>query len=118
MAQAPGSNVSPAYRVFDDHGEILALRADMTVPIARLVATRYATADPPLRFCYIAHAYRAVRPHRGQMREFLQAGIELVGAPGAGRHRRGAHRPVRRAGRRRAGRLPRRARATRRCTRS
>jgi ATP phosphoribosyltransferase regulatory subunit len=72
----------PAYRVFDDHGEVLALRSDMTVPIARLVATRYATADPPLRFCYVAHAYRAVRPHRGQMREFLQAGIELVGAPG------------------------------------
>ncbi len=66
----------------DDHGEMLALRADMTVPIARVVATRYATAEPPLRFCYAAHAYRAVRPHRGQMREFLQAGIELVGAPG------------------------------------
>ena len=74
--------VQPAYRVFDDHGEVLSLRADMTIPIARLVATRYPTADPPLRFCYIAHAYRAVRPHRGQMREFLQAGIELVGAPG------------------------------------
>jgi ATP phosphoribosyltransferase regulatory subunit len=72
----------PAYRVFDDHGEVLALRVDMTVPIARLVGTRYPTADPPLRFCYIAHAYRAVAPHRGQMREFLQAGIELVGAPG------------------------------------
>jgi ATP phosphoribosyltransferase regulatory subunit len=80
LRQAGG--VQPAYRVFDDHGEVLALRADMTVPIARLVATRYPTADPPLRFCYIAHAYRAVRPHRGQMREFLQAGIELVGAPG------------------------------------
>jgi ATP phosphoribosyltransferase regulatory subunit len=72
---------APAYRVFDDHGEVLALRADMTVPIARLVATRYATADVPLRFSYQAHAYRAVQPHRGQMREFLQAGIELVGAP-------------------------------------
>ena len=32
----------------------------MTVPIARLVATRYPTAEPPLRFCYVAHAYRAV----------------------------------------------------------
>jgi ATP phosphoribosyltransferase regulatory subunit len=76
-----GGGLKPAYRVFDDHGEVLALRADMTVPIARLVATRYPTADPPLRFCYFAHAYREVRPHRGQMREFLQAGIELVGAP-------------------------------------
>ena len=82
LQRAPGSNVSPAYRVFDDHGDVLALRSDMTVPIARLVATRYPTADPPLRLCYIAHAYRAVRPHRGQMREFLQAGIELIGAPG------------------------------------
>ena len=70
----------PAYRVFDDHGEVLALRSDMTVPIARLVATRYATADPPLRFHYTAHAYRAVQPHRGMMREFLQSGVELVGA--------------------------------------
>jgi ATP phosphoribosyltransferase regulatory subunit len=73
--------VQPAYRVVDDHGDVLALRADMTVPIARVVATRYQTAEPPLRFSYIAHAYRQVTPHRGQMREFLQAGIELVGAP-------------------------------------
>jgi len=76
-----GGGAAPAYRVFDDHGEVLALRTDMTVPIARLVATRYQTAQPPLKFCYFAHAYRGVRPHRGQMREFLQAGIELVGAP-------------------------------------
>jgi ATP phosphoribosyltransferase regulatory subunit len=73
--------VQPAYRVVDDHGDVLALRADMTVPIARVVATRYQTAEPPLRFSYVAHAYRRVTPHRGQMREFLQAGIELVGAP-------------------------------------
>ncbi|MBA3747031.1 MAG: ATP phosphoribosyltransferase regulatory subunit [Solirubrobacterales bacterium] len=78
---ARGGAAPPAYRVFDDHGEVLALRTDMTVPIARLVATRYPTAEPPLRFCYFAHAYRGVRPHRGQMREFLQAGIELVGSP-------------------------------------
>lgn len=71
----------PAYRVFDDHGAVLALRSDMTVPIARVVATRYASAEPPLRFHYTAHAYRAVRPHRGQLREFLQSGVELVGAP-------------------------------------
>ena len=73
----------PAYRVFDEHGSVLVLRPDMTVPIARLVATRYAQARPPLRFSYIAHAYRGVRPQRGQTRELLQAGIELIGAPGA-----------------------------------
>jgi ATP phosphoribosyltransferase regulatory subunit len=74
-------NVSrPAYRVFDEQGHVLVLRSDMTVPIARLVATRYREAEPPLRFCYFAHAYRGVRPQRGQSREFLQAGIELIGA--------------------------------------
>ena len=55
---ARGGGAPPAYRVFDDHGEVLALRTDMTVPIARLVGTRYPTAEPPLRFCYFAHAYR------------------------------------------------------------
>src|SRR3954467_8341517 len=75
------TGVDPAYRVMDDHGHVMALRPDMTVPIARVVATRYQHAEPPLRFSYFAHAYRGVRPHRGQMREFLQAGIELVGAP-------------------------------------
>ncbi|HVW16696.1 MAG TPA: ATP phosphoribosyltransferase regulatory subunit [Solirubrobacteraceae bacterium] len=76
-----GDGAQIGYRVVDDHGAVLALRSDMTVPIARLVATRYASAQPPLRFSYTAHAYRAVRPHRGQMREFLQSGVELVGAP-------------------------------------
>jgi ATP phosphoribosyltransferase regulatory subunit len=71
----------PAYRMFDEHGDVLVLRSDMTIPIARLVATRYQNAEPPLRFCYFAHAYRGVRPQRGQSRELLQAGVELVGAP-------------------------------------
>jgi ATP phosphoribosyltransferase regulatory subunit len=71
----------PAYRTFDEQGQVLVLRSDMTVPIARIAATRYTHVDPPLRFCYFAHAYRGVRPQRGQSREFLQAGAELIGAP-------------------------------------
>jgi ATP phosphoribosyltransferase regulatory subunit len=67
------------YRLFDEHGQVLALRSDMTIPIARVVATRYQDAQPPLRLCYFAHAYRAVERGRGQSREFLQGGIELIG---------------------------------------
>src|SRR4051794_41963917 len=37
------------YRLFDEHGEVLVLRSDMTIPIARLVATRYSEAEPPSR---------------------------------------------------------------------
>jgi len=81
-AQGVGSaEARPAYRVFDESGAVLALRSDMTVPIARVVATRYATSELPLRFCYFAHCYRGVRPQRGQPRELLQAGVELIGSP-------------------------------------
>jgi ATP phosphoribosyltransferase regulatory subunit len=69
-----------SYRLFDEHGQVLALRSDMTIPIARLVATRFDGEPGPLRLCYLSHAYRAVTPQRGQQREFLQAGLELIGA--------------------------------------
>jgi ATP phosphoribosyltransferase regulatory subunit len=78
---AGSAEAKPAYRVFDEAGSVLVLRSDMTVPIARVVATRYPSVEPPLRFCYLAHCYRGVRPQRGQSRELLQAGIELIGAP-------------------------------------
>ena len=80
LTRGGGRGDHAAYRFFDESGELLALRSEMTVPIARLVATRYAQADPPHRFCYVAGAYRAVSPQRGEMREFLQAGVELIGA--------------------------------------
>lgn len=81
LSRADMADARPSYRVFDESGAVLALRSDMTVPIARLLATRYAQATPPLRFCYLAHCYRGVRPQRGQPREMLQAGIELIGSP-------------------------------------
>ena len=71
-----------AYRMFDDHGQVLALRSDMTIPIARVVATRFAVADEPLRLCYSAHAYRTVGRKTGQQAEFMQTGVELIGVPG------------------------------------
>jgi ATP phosphoribosyltransferase regulatory subunit len=80
MTRGDGRTAGSAYRFFDERGDLLALRSDMTVPIARLVAGRYNAAEPPYRLCYVANAYRAVRPQRGQMREFAQAGVELIGA--------------------------------------
>jgi ATP phosphoribosyltransferase regulatory subunit len=82
LTRGDAAAADPAYKLFDEHGNVLVLRSDMTIPIARVVGARYPTAEPPLRFCYVAAAYRSVRPQRGQQREMLQAGIELVGAPG------------------------------------
>jgi len=70
-----------SYRFFDEAGATLALRSDMTVPIARLVANRFKDQDGPFRLRYQGSAYRAVRPQRGQMREFRQVGVELIGVP-------------------------------------
>jgi ATP phosphoribosyltransferase regulatory subunit len=82
LTRGDAAAADPAYKLFDEHGNVLVLRSDMTIPIARVVATRYPTATPPLRFSYVAAAYRSVRPQRGHQREMRQAGIELVGAPG------------------------------------
>jgi len=69
------------YRLFDEHGQVLVLRSDMTIPIARVVASRYEHAEPPFRLCYFGNAYRQVSRGSGQAREFLQTGIELIGLP-------------------------------------
>ncbi len=79
LSRGDARSSSAAYRFFDERGGLLALRTDMTIPIARLVSTRYADAEPPFRFFYVGNAYRAVRPQRGQMREFMQVGVELIG---------------------------------------
>jgi ATP phosphoribosyltransferase regulatory subunit len=80
MARGDG-RAAGTYRFFDESGELLALRSDMTVPIARLVASRFAEAEMPLRLCYLASTYRAVTPQRGELREVVQAGVELIGGP-------------------------------------
>jgi ATP phosphoribosyltransferase regulatory subunit len=80
LQRAEGRGGIGAYRFFDERGELLALRSDMTVPIARMASSRYAEAELPLRFSYIGNAYRAVRPQRAQMRQFMHAGVELLGA--------------------------------------
>jgi ATP phosphoribosyltransferase regulatory subunit len=82
VLRAGGERLAGTYRLFDEHGEVLALRSDMTTPIARVVATRMAGAEPPLRLCYFAHAYRE-RPGAAELREFLQGGVELLGVSGA-----------------------------------
>jgi len=73
---------SAGYRMFDEQGRVLALRSDMTIPIARMVATRFGD-EGPLRLSYFGQAYRSVEHTSGQQREFLQGGIELIGVPGA-----------------------------------
>lgn len=82
--QAGGLNGEErTFKFIDPEGRILALRPDMTTPIARVASTRLAPFPRPLRLFYLANVFRHSRPGSGQAREFSQAGIELVGAGGA-----------------------------------
>lgn len=81
LERGGATGVAAAHRFFDSQGRVLAMRADATLPIARVIANRYASAEPPFRFFYNARAYRSVRQQRGQTGEFFQAGIELIGSP-------------------------------------
>ena len=74
-APSPGETI----RFLDENGELLALRNDMTIPIARLVATRLTEVPPPWRLCYSVNSLRPVAAKRGELREFGQVGIELIG---------------------------------------
>ena len=85
-------------------------RARRRHPLRRAPSCRCASPTSPT-------ATAAIRPQRGQPREFLQAGIELIGAAGAAGHGRGGHRAVPRARRAPASRATASASATPRCTR-
>ncbi|MCU0502155.1 MAG: ATP phosphoribosyltransferase regulatory subunit [Anaerolineae bacterium] len=71
------------YRFFDRHGRTLALRPDMTIPTARVVGTRLFDQPMPLRLAYVGSVFRYEPPRAGRQHEFTQAGVELIGAPGA-----------------------------------
>jgi ATP phosphoribosyltransferase regulatory subunit len=67
---------------FDIDGNIVSLRADMTVPIARLSGMRIKERQLPARFFYFANSFRQSGPQKGQKRVLNQAGIEFIGAEG------------------------------------
>jgi ATP phosphoribosyltransferase regulatory subunit len=78
-----GLGAGVAERTFlfvDKTGTQIALRPEMTTPVARLVATRMREAPLPLRLSYVAPAYRYEDPQEGRMREFTTAGLELIGS--------------------------------------
>lgn len=68
------------YRFLDRRGEMLALRSDITTPIARMVTTRLKGESKPLRLAYLANVFRYDTVQVGFQREFYQAGIELIGS--------------------------------------
>lgn len=67
----------------DRDGRVVALRPEMTIPIARVVATRMVDQEGPLRLFYNANVFRYTQTQMGRYKEFYQLGVELIGGAGA-----------------------------------
>jgi ATP phosphoribosyltransferase regulatory subunit len=67
------------FKFQDSDGKLLALRAEMTAPVARIVTTRMQSAPEPIRLFYINNVFRYSQSYLKREREFCQAGVELVG---------------------------------------
>ncbi len=69
---------------FQDHGERhVALRYDLTVPLARVVAEHRNEIQLPFRRYQVAPVWRADKPQRGRFREFFQCDADIVGVNSA-----------------------------------
>jgi len=70
---------SAIYKFIDRDGSVLALRSDMTPQIARMVTTLCRPEDVPFRYSYVENAFRYNESYQGKLKEFTQAGVELIG---------------------------------------
>ncbi len=78
LAKGGGETEKQIYR-FEKGDADLALRFDLTVPLAKYVALHYNDLSFPFRRYQIGKVYRGERAQRGRFREFYQADIDIIG---------------------------------------
>lgn len=78
LAKGGGETEKQVYR-FEKGKSDIALRFDLTVPLARYVAQHYSELSFPFRRYHIAKVYRGERNQRGRFREFYQCDIDIIG---------------------------------------
>ena len=78
LAKGGGETEKQIYR-FQKGDNDLALRFDLTVPLAKYVALHYNELAFPFRRYQISKVYRGERAQRGRFREFYQADIDIIG---------------------------------------
>jgi ATP phosphoribosyltransferase regulatory subunit len=71
-----------AFKFLDRNDNLLALRADFTPAVARIVATRLRNNSGTMRFWYSGDVFRRPDPKRGSYGEVWQVGVELIGSNG------------------------------------
>ncbi|NLZ91925.1 MAG: ATP phosphoribosyltransferase regulatory subunit, partial [Clostridiales bacterium] len=70
------------FKLTDPKGRILVIRPDITIPIARMAATNMKGEPKPHKLFYISEVFRVNGNGADGLREFTQAGVEMIGIPG------------------------------------
>lgn len=81
VMKAGGHVPNSPFRFFDSYGDLLAMRPDVTMQVARMCATRVESFDEPLRLRYAQRVFRE-NTAEAEKREVTQLGIECIGASG------------------------------------
>ena len=84
VLEAGGHVPGSPFKLFDSQGELLAMRPDVTMQVARMCSMRYANVTAPLRFRYTQRVFREADTRlQAATREMTQIGIECIGESGA-----------------------------------
>lgn len=78
LAKSGGETAKQVYR-FSRGDSDIAMRFDLTVPLARYVAQHYGDLTFPFRRYHIGKVYRGEKPQKGRFREFYQCDIDIIG---------------------------------------
>ena len=78
FTQAGAFEPEDMFKLSDDRGSALVLRPDMTIPAARLAATRFKDYDT-LKLCYLGQVFHFKRMNSWELKEITQIGIEYMG---------------------------------------
>ena len=83
VMRAGGRLAGSPFRFFDARGDLLAMRPDVTLQVARMTATRLAGQPGPFRFRYLQRVFREAEAEmQAKARELTQMGIECIGEEG------------------------------------
>ena len=84
LTTSSGRAIEPhLFKMFDRNNRTLALRHEMTTPIARLAVSRLKDSPMPLKLSYNSNIFRFRTNQTGRQCEFYQAGVELLGISNA-----------------------------------
>lgn len=74
------SALKSTYKMVDEKGRITTLRPDMTIPAARVAATKINDGRFPVKLFYCGRCFRSDNAGGGKQKEFTESGVEIIGS--------------------------------------